>query len=81
MCYFLYVFRRIKYYFKAEISIERQVPDMDEVQRTTAQFHVPPLSAANTLLNIRNITSSLLNGSDAFTSRGSGWVISQKFKI
>ena len=81
MCYFLYVFIRIKYYFKAEISIESQVPDMDQVQRTTAQFRVPPMSAANIPLNIRNITSSLLNSSDAFTSRGSGWVISQKFKI
>jgi len=75
--YFLYVFRRIKYYFKAEISFERQVPDMDEVQRTTAQFHVPPMSSANTPLNIPNITSSLLNSIDDFTSRGSFWVISQ----
>jgi len=77
MCYFLYVFRRIKYYFKAEISCERKVPDMDEVQRTTAQFRVPPMLYANTPLNIRNITMSLLNSIDAFTSLGSGWVISQ----
>ena len=77
MCYFLYVFRRIKYYFKADISFERQVSDMDEVQRTTAQFHVPPMSSANAPLNICNITTSLLNSIDDFTSHGSGCVISQ----
>jgi len=77
MYYFLYWYRKITYYFKAEISFERQVPDMDEVQRTTAQFHVPPMSSANTPLNIRNITISLLNSIEAFISRGSGWVITQ----
>jgi len=69
----LCVFRTVKYYFKAEVEFERQVTDTDELQHTTAQFYVPPMIS----LDIHSVISSFRNSIEAFTSRGSGWNVSQ----
>ena len=73
----LCVFRTVKYYFKAEVEFERQVTDTDQLQRTTAQFYVTPMISASDPLNIYSVISSFQNSIKAFTSRGSGWNVSQ----
>ena len=62
----------LKYYFKAEVEFERQVTDTDQLQRTTAQFYVPPMISASDPLDIHSVISFFQNSIEAFTSRGSG---------
>ena len=76
-CVVLCVFRTVKYYFKAEVEFERQVSDTDERQHTTAQFYVSPMISASDPLDIHSVISSFQNSIEAFTSRGSGWNVSQ----
>ena len=73
----LCVFRTVKYYFKAEVEFERQVTDTDQLRRTTAQFYVPPMISAFDPLDIHNVISSFQNSIETFTSRWSGWYVSQ----
>jgi len=72
----LCVFRTVKYYFKSEVEFERQVTDTDEVQHT-AQFYVPLMISASDPLDIHSVISSVQTSIEAFTSRGSGWNVSQ----
>jgi len=69
--------RAVKYFFKVEVEFERQVSDNDEVQRTTATFYVPPMISSTEPLNIPNIIATVQNSIEDFTSRGSGWIVSQ----
>jgi len=71
------VFSAVKYYFKCEVEFEREVPESDEVQRTAAQFYVPPVISSAESLDLRNLVASVQNSVEAFTSRGSGWNVTQ----
>jgi len=73
----LCVFRTVKYYFKTEVEFERQVTDTDELQHTTAQFYITPNISASDPLDIHSVISSFQNSIEAFTSRESGWNVSQ----
>ena len=77
----LCVFRTVKYYFKIEVEFERHVSDTDELQHTTAQFYVPPMISASDPLDIHSVISSFQNSIEAFTSRGSGWNVSQILQL
>jgi len=55
------VFRTVKYYFKIEVEFERQVSDTYELQHTTAQFYVPPMTSASDPLDIHSVISSFQN--------------------
>ena len=70
-------FRSFKYFFKLKLDFERHLPDTDKLQRTTACFYVPPTISSNEPLDLDRVTSSLLNNIEAFTMRGSNWVVSQ----
>jgi len=70
------VYSAVKYYFKAEIEFEREVPDTGELQHTTAQFYIPPVISSADTLDLHNLVTSLQNSIEAFTSRGSGWNVS-----
>jgi len=59
------------------LDFERHLPDTDELQRTTACFYVPPMISSNEPLDLDRVTSSLLDNIEAFTTRGSNWVVSQ----
>jgi len=71
------VFSAVKYYFKCEVEFEREVSESDEVQRTAAQFYVPPVISSAESLDLRNLVASLQNSVEAFTSRVSGWNVTQ----
>ena len=75
------MFKTVKYYFKIEVEFERQVSDTAELQHTTAQFYVPPMISASDPLDIHSVISSFQNSIEAFTSRGSGWNVSQILKL
>ena len=53
------MFSAVKYYFKCEVEFEREVPETDEVQRTAAQFYVPPIISSAESLDLRNLVASL----------------------
>ena len=77
VCVCVYVYSTVKYYFKCQVLFERDVPESDERQHTTAQFHVPPVISSAEPLNISELTARLQNSIESFTSRGSGWNVSQ----
>jgi len=77
VCVCVCVYSAVKYYFKAEIEFEREVPDTDELQYTTAQFYVPPVISSSEPLDLHDLVSSLQNSVEAFTSRGSSWNVRQ----
>ena len=71
------LFSTVKYYFRCQVEFERDVPETDERQRTTAQFYVPPVISSAEPLNVNELTARLQNSVESFTSRGSGWNVSQ----
>ena len=73
---FFCAFRAVKYYFKVEVEFERQVSDTDQQQRTTARFYTPPIISSAESLDLQNLTATLQNSTESFTSRGSGWNVS-----
>ena len=70
------VFRVVKYYFKAEVELECQVWDTDRLQRTIVCFYIPPVISSAESLDLQNLTATLQNSIESFTSRGSGWNVS-----
>ena len=71
------MFSAAKYYFKCAVDSEREVPESDEVQHTTAQLYVPAVISSAESLDLRNLVASLQNSVEAFTSRVSGWNVTQ----
>ena len=50
------------------MEFERNVPETDERQRTTAQFYVPPVISSAEPLNVNELTARLQNSVESFTS-------------
>jgi len=59
-----------------DVEFERQVSDTDQQQRTTARFYIPPVISSAESLDLQNLTATLQNSIESFTSRGSGWNVS-----
>jgi len=65
------------YYFRADVEFEREVPDTDELQHTTARFYLPPIISATDPLDIQNLITFSRKKIEPFRSRGSGWNVSK----
>jgi len=66
----------IKYFFEMEAEFHRTAQDGD-VQHTTARFYVPPMTSDVNELDLQDIITQLLGKIDGFSSKNSGWNVSQ----
>ena len=75
------MFSAVKYYLECQVEFHIEVPESNDVQRTTAQFYVPSVISSSEPLYLHNLAAFLENIIESFASRGSGWNVRQIWSL